>query len=99
MAIKFLRDAATKEGTPQTFKKDQVVDFYALYRADPELKAQHGDQIDKVASEMAQASERHWINRGAAEQVKDERKAKADAKAESLVPGPAAKGHGKTEAL
>ena len=96
MAIKFLRDAATKETVPQAFKKDQVVDFYGLYRADPDLKALHGDQIDKVASEMAQASERHWINRGAAEQVKAE---SHKAKPESLVPGPAAKGHGKTEAL
>lgn len=81
MAIKFLRDTVTKETVPQTFKKDQVVDFYALYRADPEMKALHGDQIDKVATEMAQASERHWINRGKAEAVKSA-KAIASAKAE-----------------
>jgi hypothetical protein len=98
MKVKFLKDVATKESKPQTFKKDQVVDFYEKHRTDPELKAQHGDRIDAVAHDLGQASARHWVNRGAAEEVIDAPAHKG--KAESLVPGTPHKGAGgKPEAL
>jgi hypothetical protein len=88
MKVKFLRDVATKEATPQTFQKDEVVDFFELYSADPELKDLHGDELAARARVKAQASARHWINRGAAVEVKEEGKEGRPARQAGRTPPP-----------
>lgn len=81
MKVKFTADVSVKTGTdkgakPESYKKDQVVDFQAKYMADPEMQATHGEGLAGAASARAQASARHWINRGKAEEVVEGAKAK-----------------------
>lgn len=78
--VKFTADVSVKTGTdkgavPETYKAGQVVDFLAKYMADPDMKALHGDNLAGAAHARAQASCRHWTNRGKAEEVGEGAKA------------------------
>lgn len=74
MAVKFTQDYTTEEAKPQTFHKDQTVDFYAHYgEEDPADPSMSDEDAEKNRRARAAASEQHFVNRGVAVRVESEK--------------------------
>lgn len=66
-----MQDYTTKEAQPQHFKKDEVVDFFDRYAETPPGVAPEHAEGNRIA--RAHASEKHFVNRGVAVPVEQER--------------------------